>query len=107
MGECVANRGMWKNFLQDEAVGIVQADCTRLAGISEYLAVVIMAKKFPVRVIPHVGDMGQIQQHLVMFNHIALDHPRLFLECIPHLHRYFKYPAGVEEGVYNGSSSTA
>lgn len=100
VGESVANRVVWKNFLQAESVGIVQADCTRLAGISEYLAVVIMAKKFPVRVVPHIGDMGQIHQHLVLFNHIALDHEALFLEYIPHLREQFVHPARVEGGVY-------
>ena len=100
VGEAVANRVIWKNFLQAGAVGIVQADCTRLAGVSEYLAVILLAKKFPVRVVPHVGDMGQIHQHLVLFNHIALDHERLFLEYIPHLRKYFKNPAIVEGGHY-------
>lgn len=100
VGEAVANRVIWKNFLQAGAVGIVQADCTRLAGISEYLAVILLAKKFPVRVVPHVGDMGQIHQHMVLFNHIALDHERLFLEYIPHLRDYFVHPAIVEGGRY-------
>jgi L-fuconate dehydratase len=100
VGEAVANRIMWKNFLQAEAVGIVQADCTRLAGISEYLAVVILAKKFPVKVVPHIGDMGQIHQHLVLFNHIALGHEKLFLEYIPHLREHFVHPARVEGGFY-------
>ena len=100
VGEAVANRVLWKNFLQAEAVGIMQADCTRLAGISEFLAVAIMAKKFPVRVVPHIGDMGQIHQHLVLFNHIALGHEALFLEYIPHLREHFVHPATVEGGVY-------
>ena len=100
VGEAVANRIIWKNFLQAGAVGIVQADCTRLAGVSEYLAVILLAKKFPVRVVPHVGDMGQIHQHLVLFNHIALNHARLFLEYIPHLRKFFVHPAAVEDGRY-------
>jgi len=100
VGEAVANRVIWKNFLQAGAVGIVQADCTRLAGVSEYLAVALLAKKFPVRVVPHVGDMGQIHQHLVLFNHIALNHERLFLEYIPHLREHFVRPAQVEGGHY-------
>ena len=100
VGEAVANRVIWKNFLQAGAVGIVQADCTRLAGVSEYLAVILLAKKFPVRVVPHVGDMGQIHQHLVLFNHIALNHERLFLEYIPHLRKYFAHPANVSDGHY-------
>jgi L-fuconate dehydratase len=100
VGEAVPNRIIWKNFLQAGAVGIVQADCTRLAGVSEFLAVILLAKKFPVRIVPHVGDMGQIHQHLVLFNHIALDHERLFLEYIPHLREYFVQPATVADGHY-------
>ena len=100
VGEAVSNRVIWKNFLQSEAVGVVQADCTRLAGISEYLAVSILATKYPVKVIPHVGDMGQIHQHIVFFNHIALNHSKYFLEYIPHLRDHFVYPATVKDGLY-------
>ena len=100
VGETVSNRVVWKNFLEAGAVGVVQADCTRLAGVSEYLAVSILATLYPVKVIPHVGDMGQIHQHLVLFNHIALGHERLFLEYIPHLREYFRFPAGVKDGTY-------
>jgi len=100
VGEAVANRIIWKNFLEAGAVGIVQADCTRLAGISEYLAVTLLATKYPVRVVPHVGDMGQIHQHLVLFNHIAVGHEKLFLEHIPHLREYFVEPARIEGGCY-------
>jgi L-fuconate dehydratase len=101
VGEAIPNRVLWKNFLQAGSVGIVQADCTRLAGISEYLAVVMMAKKFPVKVVPHVGDMGQIHQHLVLFNHIALGHEIVFLEYIPHLREHFVHPARVADGAYH------
>jgi L-fuconate dehydratase len=100
VGEAVTNRVIWKNYLLAEAAAIVQADCTRLAGISEYLAVAIMAKKFAVQVVPHIGDMGQIHQHLVLFNRIALAHEVMFLEYIPHLREHFVYPARVEGGVY-------
>ena len=100
VGESIPNRIVWKNFLQAAAVGIVQADCTRLAGVSEYLAVAILATQYPVKLIPHVGDMGQIHQHLVFFNHIGLGHRRLFLESIPHLSQKFRYPARVADGLY-------
>ena len=59
---------------------------------------------------PHVGDMGQIHQHLVLFNRVTLGHEKIFLEYIPHLRDYFRFPAVVEGGVYRppqepGSSS--
>lgn len=100
LGEHVPNRLMFKNFMQEKAVQIVQVDCTRVAGISEFLAVSLLARKFGLRVVPHVGDMGQIHQHLVLFNHIAMGHEALFLECIPHLQAHFVNPARVENGVY-------
>src|SRR6266852_5958434 len=100
LGEHVPNRIMFKNFMQAEAVQIVQADCTRVAGISEFLTVSLLARKFGLRVVPHVGDMGQIHQHLVLFNHIAMGHEAVFLECIPHLQPHFVNPAHIENGVY-------
>ena len=86
--------------MQAGAVHFVQADCTRLAGISEFLVVSLLARKFGLPIVPHVGDMGQIHQHLVLFNHIALGHEIVFLEHIPHLRSYFQHPARVNGGVY-------
>jgi L-fuconate dehydratase len=110
LGEHVPNRVLFKNFIQAGALHFVQADCTRLAGISEFIAVSLLARKFHLPVVPHVGDMGQIHQHLVLFNHIALGHEALLLEHIPHLREHFVDPAQVAEGVYRtpqapGSSS--
>ncbi len=100
LGEHVPNRVMFKNFLRRSAMHFVQADCTRLAGVPEFLAVSLLARKHNRPVVPHVGDMGQIHQHLVLFNHIALGHEALLLEYIPHLRGYFVHPARVEDGAY-------
>ncbi|MFZ0735824.1 MAG: enolase C-terminal domain-like protein, partial [Candidatus Acidiferrales bacterium] len=100
LGEHVPNRIMFKNFMQASALHFVQADCTRLAGISEFITVSLLARKFDLPVVPHVGDMGQIHQHLVLFNHIAIGHEALFLECIPHMREHFVHPSRVEGGVY-------
>ena len=99
-GEHVPNRIMFKNYFLYGGMHFVQADCTRLAGISEFLAVSLMAKKFQLPIVPHVGDMGQIHQHLVLFNHVALNDEVHFLEHIPHLQEHFIYPAQVSEGFY-------
>ena len=100
LGEHVANRVLFHNFMQAGAVHVIQADCTRLAGISEFITVSLLARKLGLPVVPHVGDMGQIHQHLVLFNHVALSHEALFLEYIPHLQQHFVNPAKVERGVY-------
>jgi L-fuconate dehydratase len=99
-GEHIPNRVVFKNFFQLGALHFAQADCTRLAGVSEFLTVSLLAKKFSLPVVPHVGDMGQLHQHLVLFNHIALAHEVLFLEHIPHLRSHFVFPALVADGCY-------
>lgn len=105
LGEHVPNRVMFRNFLARGAMHFVQADCTRLAGVAEFLTVSLLARKYGLPVVPHVGDMGQIHQHLVLFNHIVLGHEALFLEYIPHLRQHFVHPAQVEDGVYRTPQS--
>jgi len=110
LGEHVPNRVVFKNYLEAKCVGFLQPDCTRLGGVSEFLTVSLLARKYGVPVVPHVGDMGQIHQHLVLFNHIAVGHPEVFLEHIPHLSSHFMNPARVIGGRYQtpqepGSSS--
>ncbi len=100
LGEHVPNRVLFKNYMQAGAIHFVQADCTRLAGVAEFLTVSLMARKFGLPVVPHVGDMGQIHQHLVLFNHVALGHDVVFLEHIPHLREHFVHPASIEGGEY-------
>jgi len=100
LGEHVANRVLFHNFMQAGAVNVVQADCTRLAGVSEFITISLLARKLGLPVVPHVGDMGQIHQHLVLFNHVAVGHEALFLEYIPHMQQHFVNPATVEGGVY-------
>ncbi|MBM3213797.1 mandelate racemase [Candidatus Poribacteria bacterium] len=110
LGEHVPNAVLFKNFLQAQAMRFTQVDCARVGGVSEFITVSLLSRKFGVPVVPHVGDMGQIHQHLVLFNHIALGHEALFLEYIPHLRKRFVHPADVRDGVYatpmeSGSSS--
>jgi L-fuconate dehydratase len=44
--------------------------------------------------------MGQLHQHLVLFNHIGMGHEALFLEHIPHLRAHFATPALITDGYY-------
>lgn len=109
-GEHIPHRVLFKNYMQANAAHFIQVDCTRVGGVSEFITVSLLARRFNLPVVPHVGDMGQIHQHLVLFNRVALGHETLFLEYIPHLRDYFRYPAVVEGGVYRppqepGSSS--
>jgi L-fuconate dehydratase len=100
-GEHVPNRIIFKNYLQAGALGICQVDAVRVAGVSEFLAISLMCRQYGIPVVPHVGDMGQIHQHLVLFNHIGMNHEALMLEHIPHLQGKFIHPCIVRDGVYH------
>ncbi|GGH08852.1 mandelate racemase [Silvibacterium dinghuense] len=99
-GEHMPNRVVFKNFIEAGAIHFVQADAVRLAGISEFLTVSLLATRFGLPLVPHVGDMGQLHQHLVLFNRVALGQEIHFLEHIPHLRQHFLFPVEVEGGVY-------
>ncbi|MEA4893788.1 MAG: enolase C-terminal domain-like protein [Oscillospiraceae bacterium] len=100
LGEHVSNKVLFKNYLQAKAMSFNQVDALRVGGVSEFILISLMSKKFGVPVIPHVGDMGQLHQHMVLFNHIGIGLPKLFLEYIPHLQKYFRYPVVIKDGRY-------
>lgn len=100
LGEHVPNRVVFKNYLQAECAGFIQPDAVRVAGVSEFIVVSLLCRKFGIPAVPHVGDMGQLHQHLVLFNHIAMGHEVIFLEHIPHLREHFVHPCKVDSGVY-------
>ncbi|PTS96972.1 mandelate racemase [Pedobacter sp. HMWF019] len=100
LGEHVPNRIIFKNYLQTGAAGFMQPDAVRLGGVSEFITVSLLCRKYGIPVVPHVGDMGQLHQHLVLFNHISMGHEALFLEHIPHLQKHFVHPATIVGGVY-------
>lgn len=100
LGEHVPNRIIFKNYLQAACAHFIQVDAVRVGGVSEFITVSLLARKYGVPVVPHVGDMGQLHQHLVLFNHISLGHEALFLEHIPHLQQHFVHPVQIRGGVY-------
>ncbi|WP_420155190.1 enolase C-terminal domain-like protein, partial [Siphonobacter sp.] len=100
LGEHVPNKVLFKNYLQTQSAAFIQVDAVRVGGVSEFLTVSLLSKKFGIPVVPHVGDMGQLHQHLVLFNHIAMGHEALFLEHIPHLKKHFVQPVRINHGVY-------
>ncbi|MBN7809950.1 mandelate racemase [Algoriphagus sp. H41] len=100
LGEHVPNKIIFKNFLQSGCMSFNQVDAVRVGGVSEFILISLLSKKMNVPVVPHVGDMGQIHQHLVLFNHISVGHPALLLEHIPHLRDYFKFPVTIVDGKY-------
>jgi L-fuconate dehydratase len=100
IGEHVPNKVVFKNYLQAQAASFIQVDAVRVGGVSEFITISLLCKKYGVPVVPHVGDMGQLHQHLVLFNHIKMGHEVIFLEHIPHLKNRFIHPAQIINGTY-------
>jgi L-fuconate dehydratase len=103
-GEHVHNRIMFKQLLQAGAVDVVQIDATRVGGVHENLAILLLAAKFGVPVCPHAGGVGlcEMVQHLAMVDFIAIsgstDGRRI--EFVDHLHEHFVEPVRVVDGRY-------
>ena len=103
-GEHAANRVMFKQFLQADALQILQIDAARVAGVNENIAILLMAAKFGVPVCPHAGGVGLCEavQHLSMFDFVAVAgaNPTRTIEFVDHLHEHFVTPVEVHDGRY-------
>jgi L-fuconate dehydratase len=103
-GEHVANRVIFKQLLQADAIDIMQIDACRVAGVNENIANLLLAAKFGVPVCPHAGGVGlcEIVQHLSMFDYVAVSGTTdgRVIEWIDHLHEHFVVPARVRDGRY-------
>jgi L-fuconate dehydratase len=103
-GEHVANRVMFKQLLQASAVDVVQLDACRVAGVTENVAILLLAAKFGVPVCPHAGGVGlcELVQHLSMFDYVAVSGSLddRVIEYVDHLHEHFVDPVVVSRGSY-------
>jgi L-fuconate dehydratase len=103
-GEHCANRVMFKQLMQANAISFCQIDSCRLGGVNENLAVILMAAKFGVPVCPHAGGVGLCEyvQHLSMFDFIAVTGKMegRVIEFVDHLHEHFEEPVTIHRGRY-------
>lgn len=65
LGEHVYTVHAFRDYLESNAVAVVQVDVCRVGGITPWLEVAALAEAFGVRVCPHAGDLMQVHQHLV------------------------------------------
>ncbi|MCA9833620.1 MAG: fuconate dehydratase [Thermomicrobiales bacterium] len=103
-GEHAAGRVMFKQFLQADALQILQMDATRVGGVNENIAILLLAAKFGVPVCPHAGGVGLCEavQHLAMFDFVAVSTSMdtRVIEFVDHLHEHFITPVDVRAGRY-------
>ncbi len=103
-GEHAANRVIFKQLMQAGAIDFCQFDNCRLGGLSEALAVLLMAAKFGVPVCPHAGGIGlcEYAQHVSLIDYICVS-ARLdnrAIEFADHLHEHFLDPVTMRDGKY-------
>lgn len=103
-GEVAANRVIFKQLMQAEAIRVCQIDACRVGGVNEVLSVILMAAKFGVPICPHAGGVGLCEyvQHLAIFDYLrvgtSLD--GRMVEYVDHLHEHFVDPVRTRGGRY-------
>lgn len=103
-GEHAQNRIIFKQFLEADGLRVLQLDASRVAGVNENIAILLLAAHMGVPVCPHAGGVGlcEIVQHLSMFDSVAVS-GRLdgrVIEFVDHLHEHFVTPVDVRNGRY-------
>jgi L-fuconate dehydratase len=99
-----ANRVIFKQLLQAEAIGVMQIDACRVGGVNEVLSEILMAARFGVPICPHAGGVGLCEyvQHLAIFDYLrvgtSLD--GRMVEYVDHLHEHFVDPVRTRDGRY-------
>ena len=103
-GEHAQNRVIFKQLLQADAIGVMQIDAVRVAGVNENIANLLLAEKFGIPVCPHAGGVGLCEavQHLSMFDFVAVTGTRegRMIEYVDHLHEHFVVPTDIRGGSY-------
>ncbi len=103
-GEMCQNRIMFKQFIAEGAIDIVQIDSCRMGGLNEVLAVLLIAAKYDLPVWPHAGGVGLCEyvQHLSMIDYVAVSGTKdgRVIEYVDHLHEHFLDPCVIENAAY-------
>ena len=67
------------------------------------MAVMLMAKKYDIPIVPHSGGVGlpEYTQHLSTIDYVCVSGRLSILEYVDHLHEHFLHPAVIEKGFYH------
>jgi L-fuconate dehydratase len=103
-GEAVASRIVFKQLLQAGAIDVLQLDSTRVGGVNENIANLLLAAKFGVPVCPHAGGVGlcELVQHFSFFDYAVVSGSQegRMIEYVDHLHEHFAEPVRIIGGRY-------
>lgn len=103
-GEMCQNRIMFKQFIAEGAIDVVQIDSCRMGGLNEVLSVLLVAAKYGLPVWPHAGGVGLCEyvQHLSMIDYVAVSGTKdgRVIEYVDHLHEHFLDPCVIKDAAY-------
>jgi L-fuconate dehydratase len=103
-GEMCQNRIMFKQFIAEGAIDVVQIDSCRMGGLNEVLSVLLIAAKYNLPVWPHAGGVGLCEyvQHLSMIDYVAVSATKdgRVIEYVDHLHEHFLDPCVIRNAAY-------
>lgn len=93
-GEQVPSPGIFKQLIASGAISYCQIDATRLGGVNDVLAVILLAAKYGVPVCPHAGGIGlcNMIQHYALWDQICVS-SRSDMQ-------YLEYLDFLQEGVF-------
>ncbi len=100
LGEHVYSATAFRDFIERGGIRYIQADATRLGGITEWLRVAALAVANAVPMVPHHADMMRVHQHLG----VGLAACPM-IECIPWLQDLFVEPADIRNGMFHVSET--
>jgi L-alanine-DL-glutamate epimerase-like enolase superfamily enzyme len=96
LGESLFTRQQFKDYIASDGVSIVQPDCCRCGGITEWLKIAHLADCYNMQVSPHFV----MELHLPL---VAAIPNGLFVEYIPSLDGVLEEPLKLEDGCFRPS----
>ncbi|MFZ0429989.1 MAG: mandelate racemase/muconate lactonizing enzyme family protein, partial [Acidobacteriota bacterium] len=97
VGETIYTKYDFRDYIELDAVAIVQADCTKLSGIDEWLDVAALARCYNLEVVPHTN----VQQKLHVQLAAASENVPMVEYCYESLNDIWEDPVTVEDGFYS------
>ncbi|WP_442510658.1 enolase C-terminal domain-like protein [Novipirellula sp. SH528] len=103
-GEHAASPVIFKQLLKSRAIKYCQIDATRVAGVNDVMAIILMAAKFGVPVCPHGGGIAlcNMIQHYSVWDQIAVSgtSETQLVEYIDFLQEAVEHPVRTRDGHY-------
>jgi L-alanine-DL-glutamate epimerase-like enolase superfamily enzyme len=96
VGETLYTKFSFRDYIEAGAVGIVQADATKLAGIDEWLEVAALASAYDLPVVPHTN----VQQKLHVQLAAATPGVMMVESCYESINDIWEEPVHVVDGHY-------